>query len=161
MAILNKVKRLDSDLLILSINIIEKSEDKRSLLNISQPEDPERTAIRVSNPQTSFSENSGNSETTKVSSDILLEDDIQERITTIEDDAGKLANSLLDEQKALSKSLQLDIQALREVKVKLEDISKRLEAIETYLGAIPVELKDSILLYQKSTFLSTIEWSTK
>jgi hypothetical protein len=42
MAILNKVKRLDSDLLTLSINIIEKSEDKRSLLNISQPEDPGR-----------------------------------------------------------------------------------------------------------------------
>ena len=65
MAILNKVKRLDSDLLTLSINIIEKSEDKRSLLNISQPEDPERTAIRVSDPLTSLSENSGNSETTK------------------------------------------------------------------------------------------------
>jgi hypothetical protein len=142
-AILLEAETLDSDLLALSSNIIEKSENK-TLLNVSRVESPNRIDADI---LPLSSENIRTSNMIKQTVDVTLEDDIQRRITKIEEDINQMTGSLQKEQASLSSELKQNIQEVKQVDDELNKLSQRLEAIETPLGPIPVGLKDSIPIF--------------
>ena len=146
--ILLGVESLDSDLFALSSNVIKKSENK-TLLNVSRVESPERAEVQNAGAVVlpSSTENISSPDMIRQTADVTLEDDIQERITKLEEDIHQLTNSIQNEQAMLSNELKQNIQDVKQVDDEINQLSQRLEAIETPLGAIPVGLKDSIPIF--------------
>jgi hypothetical protein len=137
--LLNEAEILDSELRGLSNTVVVKSENNTLLRNISQPENPPRAAAITAVPSPSPS--------VVLVANANVEDEIQRKIIEIKGRISVLTKNLIDQQTTLTNQLNISQEKLDEVNTNLEEISKRLETIETPLGPLPVELKDSIPIF--------------